>query len=80
VGRTETYSCKLEDFGSEVLQHSGHIHGRLGADTHLVLCVLLQETLDTAAGELWEIRVSAIVTRRGCCSVCSAGNGSDAES
>jgi hypothetical protein len=48
----KTYSCKFKDFGSQVLQHSGHIHGRLGADAHLVLCVLLQETLDTTAWEL----------------------------
>jgi hypothetical protein len=65
-GDRTTYSCELENFGSEVLKHGGHIHGRLGADAHLVLCVLLEETLDTTAWELWERsqRVRGTLVRR----------------
>ena len=48
----DTYACELEHLGGEILQNCGDIDGCLGADTHLVLGVLLQETLDTAAGEL----------------------------
>lgn len=51
-GVVATYACQLEDFGSQILEDSGHIHGGLGADTHLVLGVGLEETLDTTAGEL----------------------------
>lgn len=47
-----TYSCQLEDFGCEVLENSGHVDGGLGADAHLVLGVVLEETLDATAGEL----------------------------
>jgi len=53
-GSGETYSCEFENFGSQVLKHGSHIHGRLGADAHLVLCVLLEETLDTTTWELCE--------------------------
>lgn len=47
-----TYACKLEHLSSKILQHGGDIDCCLGADAHLVLGVLLQETLDTTAGEL----------------------------
>jgi len=47
-----TYACQLEDFGSQVLENRGYVHGSLGTDAHLVLGVLLEETLDTAAGKL----------------------------
>ena len=47
-----TYACELENFSCEVLEDGGNVDGRLGADTHLVLRVLLQEALDTTAGEL----------------------------
>lgn len=56
----ETYACQLQDFGGEVLQYGSNIYSSFSADTHLVLCVLLEETLDTAAGELQEGR-SALV-------------------
>lgn len=46
------YSCQLEDFGCEVLENGGHVDGGLGADAHLVLGVVLEETLDATAGEL----------------------------
>lgn len=50
--REATYACQLEDFGCEVLENGGNVHGSLGTDAHLLLGVLLEETLDTTAGEL----------------------------
>lgn len=47
-----TYACELEDFGSQVLENSGNVDSSLGADTHLVLGVCLEETLDTTTREL----------------------------
>lgn len=47
-----TYACELEDFGSQILENGGNVDSSLGADTHLVLGVCLEETLDTATGEL----------------------------
>lgn len=47
-----TYACQLKDFGSQILEYSSNVNGSLGADAHLVLGVGLEETLDTAAGEL----------------------------
>lgn len=47
-----THSCKLQDFGSQILEHSRDVDCSLRTNTHLVLGVLLQESLDTAAGEL----------------------------
>jgi hypothetical protein len=43
---------ELEDFGSQVLQNCGYVYCGLCANTHLVLGVVLEETLDTTAGEL----------------------------
>lgn len=51
-GRAATYASKLEDFGSQILEHGGNVDGSLGTDAHLVLGVVLEETLDTTAGEL----------------------------
>lgn len=47
-----TYACKLKNLGSEILQNGCDIDCCLGADAHLVLRVLLEETLDTATWEL----------------------------
>ena len=47
-----THSCQLEDLGGQVFEHGCDIDGSLGADAHLVLGVLLEETLDTTAREL----------------------------
>lgn len=47
-----TYACKFEDFSGQVLENGGDIDGGLGSNTHLVLSVGLQETLDTTAREL----------------------------
>lgn len=61
--RENTYPRKFEDFGSEILEHRGNVNSRLGADAHLVLCVLLQETLDTAARKLERERSVAATTK-----------------
>jgi hypothetical protein len=50
--RLVTHSCELENFSGEVFEDGSDIDGGLGSYAHLVLGVVLQETLDTAAGEL----------------------------
>jgi len=45
-------SCKLKNFGSQVFEDSSNIDSSLGSNSHLVLGVVLQETLDTTAGKL----------------------------
>jgi len=45
---------KLEDFGGEIFQNSSDVDGSLGAYAHLVLGVVLEETLYTTARELEE--------------------------
>lgn len=47
-----THACQLEDFGSQILENGGDIDGCLGANTHFVLGVRLEETLDTTTWEL----------------------------
>ena len=47
-----THSCELEDLSSEIFEDSGNVNSCLGSNSHLILCVVLQETLDTTAGEL----------------------------
>lgn len=47
-----TYASEFEDFGSQILEHGGNVDCCLSSNTHLVLRVGLEETLDTAAGEL----------------------------
>jgi len=47
-----TYACQLKNLGSQVLQYSRDIDCCLGANAHLILGVLLEEALDTTAGEL----------------------------
>jgi hypothetical protein len=47
-----THSCQLENFSGEVFEDSCDVYGGLSSNTHLVLGVVLQETLDTTAGEL----------------------------
>lgn len=53
-----THACELEDLGGQVFENGGDIDGSLGANTHLVLGVCLEETLDTTAGELEAMEVS----------------------
>jgi len=47
-----THSCELENFGGQVFEDGGNVDGSLGSNAHLILGVVLQETLDTTAGEL----------------------------
>lgn len=47
-----THACEFEYFGSQILENGSDIDSCLGADAHLVLGVLLEETLDTTAREL----------------------------
>lgn len=47
-----THACELENLSSEIFEDGGNVDGGLGANTHLVLGVGLEETLDTTAGEL----------------------------
>ena len=57
--RKVTHSCKLEDFGCQIFQNGGYVDCGLGSYAHLVLGVVLEETLDTTAGELWKSEMSA---------------------
>jgi hypothetical protein len=50
--RKMTHSCKLEYFCGEVFEDCGNIDGCLSSNSHLVLGVVLQETLDTSARKL----------------------------
>jgi hypothetical protein len=59
-----THACELEDLSGQVLENGGDIDGSLGTNAHLVLGVLLEETLDTTAGELFR-HVSDLVVWRG---------------
>ena len=47
-----THSCELENFSGQVFEDGGNVDGSLGTNSHLVLSVVLEETLDTTAGEL----------------------------
>lgn len=47
-----THSCKLKNLGGQIFEYGCDIDGSLGTYAHLVLGVLLQETLDTSAREL----------------------------
>ncbi len=47
-----THSCELENFSGQVFEDGGNVDGSLGSNAHLILGVVLQETLDTTAGEL----------------------------
>jgi hypothetical protein len=50
--RGTTHACKLEDLSGQILEHSGNIDSSLGANTHLVLGICLEETLDMTVGKL----------------------------
>ena len=54
-----SHSCELEDFRREIFEDSGNVDGCLRSNAHLVLGVVLQETLDTTAGELetWVVSI-----------------------
>lgn len=57
----KTYACQLKYLSSQVLEDGRHVHRSLGANAHLVLGVGLEETLNTAAGELGLMSVIQIV-------------------
>lgn len=56
-----TYACQLEDLGGQILQHSCNVDCSFCSDAHLVLGVLLEETLNATTGELIGGSVSAIM-------------------
>lgn len=58
AGMGLTHSCEFENFGGEIFQDGCHVDGGFGSDAHLVLGVVLQETLDTTARELLRWYVS----------------------
>jgi hypothetical protein len=66
-----THACELEDLSGQVLKNSGDIDSSLGSNTHLVLGVLLEETLDTTAGELFN-HVSELLCGEACSSSSSS--------
>jgi hypothetical protein len=47
-----THSCELKNFGGEVFEDCSNVDSSLGSHAHLVLGVVLQETLDTTTREL----------------------------
>jgi len=47
-----THSCELKNFSSKIFEDCSNVDGCLGSYAHLVLGVVLQETLDTATWEL----------------------------
>ena len=47
-----THSCELEDFSGQVFEDGGYVDSSLGSNAHLILGVVLQETLDTTTWEL----------------------------
>jgi hypothetical protein len=53
-----THSGKFEDFGGEIFEDGRDVDCGLGSNAHLVLGVVLQEALDTTAGELQTETVS----------------------
>lgn len=68
----ETYACQLEHFSGQVLEDCSDVNGSFGADTHLVLGVGLEETLDTAARELETKNVSRMESSEGSMTRCEA--------
>ena len=52
---------KFENLSGEVLEDSCDIDSSFGADAHLVLSVVLEETLDTTARELVTIHQYSVV-------------------
>ena len=54
VYEAETRTGKLEHLGSEILEDGRCVHSGLRAYPDVVLRSLLEVTVDTANGELWE--------------------------
>ena len=59
-----THSCELEDFSGQVFEDGGNVDSSLGSNAHLILGVVLQETLDTTARELKNWLLAEILDRR----------------
>lgn len=59
-----THSCELKDFSGQVFEDGGNVDGSLGSNAHLILGVVLQETLDTTARELKKWLLAEILDRR----------------
>jgi hypothetical protein len=51
-GTRMTHSCKLENLCGKIFEDSSNVYGSLGSNAHLILSVVLQETLDATAREL----------------------------
>lgn len=51
-GRRGTYASQLQNFGGKVFENGGNVDGSLGADAHLALCPVLEESLHTTARKL----------------------------
>lgn len=52
IKKVAAYSCQFENFGCEVLKDCCDIYRCLGSYAHLILGVVLEETLDTTTWEL----------------------------
>ena len=52
-------ACELQDFGGEIFENRGDVHGSFSANSHLVLRLRLEETFDTSA---WELLSHMLVT------------------
>ena len=61
-----THSCELENFSGEVFKDGCNIDGSLRSNSHLILGVVFQETLDTTAGELEQSKKLACAVDREC--------------
>lgn len=53
-----THSCELKNFSGKIFEDGCNIDCCLSPNAHLVLSVVLQESLDTTAGKLREKYVS----------------------
>lgn len=58
--REGIHTGKFENLGSEVLQDRGGVDSGLRAYADVVLCALLEVSVDTAHGELWRTRGSQL--------------------
>ncbi len=67
VGGRSTYARKLENLSGEILKDCSHVDSGLGPDAHLVLGVVLEETLDTTA---WELQIMMLVMLLSICAPC----------
>ena len=57
-------SGEFEDFSGEVFEDRGYVDSSLGSDSHLVLGLRLEETLDTSTWELGRVLCQYAVARR----------------